>query len=257
DLLANLGLLNEHTLTALQGAEFRRLDLGPTMDDANGLNLPRGNVMHVFSRPGWFKNLDTLSFAGGQFREDFDLVHMQSRRQMKKLVLTSTGIGNEGVFHLVSLKHKLRHLDLSDNPKIDDDAIPALILFENLQYLSIFGTGILMPGLRRLAAAIQEDERILDVEIPSICEEYIDNLDKQYLLHPAPPLITDTTICSLLSKAALSRNLAGHADINSSIRCSGTRQEMVERLKNILETRKLDLVVQNMLAGEDTEAVQE
>ncbi|KIJ14357.1 hypothetical protein PAXINDRAFT_26423, partial [Paxillus involutus ATCC 200175] len=250
NVFVDSGFLNEDALVALQGAEFRQLDLGPTMHDENGLNLPRGNVMHVFSRPGWFKNLDCLSFAGGRFREDFDLVHIQSLQQIEKLVLASTGIGNEGVFHIVSLKHKLLHLDLSKNPKIDDDAIPALILFENLQYLSIFDTGVLMPGLRRLAVAIQEGGRIIDIEIPSICEAYIDNLDKQYLLQPAPPLITDAGICCVLSKAALSRNLAAHAAINSSIHFSGTRKEMAERLEKILETRKLDLVVQNMLAGE-------
>ncbi|KIK98019.1 hypothetical protein PAXRUDRAFT_9828 [Paxillus rubicundulus Ve08.2h10] len=255
DLLGERGFLNENALIALQGAEFHQLDLGPTMHDENGLNLPRGNLMQVFSRQGWFKNLDTLSFAGGRFRDDFDLVHIQSLRQIQKLVLASTGIGNEGVFHIVSLKHKLLHLDLSKNPKIDDDAIPALILFENLHYLSIFDTGVLMPGLRRLAVDIQEDGRIIDIEIPSMCEAYIDNLNKQYLLHPAPPLITDPAVCSVLGKAALSRNLAAHAATNSSIHLLGTRKEMAERLKKILEMRKLDLIVQSMLAGEDTEDV--
>ncbi|KAF9240720.1 hypothetical protein BU15DRAFT_87602 [Melanogaster broomeanus] len=256
NVLAGLGLLNERALTALRGAELHRMDLGPTMRDENGLNMPSGNLLCVLSWPGWFKNLHTLSFAGGQFRDDFDLVHIQPLQHIEKVVLANTGIGNEGVFHLVSLKQKLRHLDLSDNHKIDDDAIPALILFKNLQYLSVFGTGILMPGLRRLAAAIQEDECVFDVEIPRVCEEYIDNLDKQYLLHPAPPMITDSTICSVLSQAALSRNLAAHASINSSIHSGGTRMEMVERLKKILETRNLDLVVQSLLAGEDTEGIQ-
>jgi hypothetical protein len=52
DVIVNSGFLNEDALTALQGAEFRQLDLGPTMHDENGLNLPRGNVMHgkYFSR---------------------------------------------------------------------------------------------------------------------------------------------------------------------------------------------------------------
>lgn len=78
------------------------------------------------------------------------------------------------VFHIVALKHKLRHLDLFGNLSINDDAIPALILLENLQYLSLFGTGVLMPGLRKLAVALKGGERVVDVKIPSMCKDYID-----------------------------------------------------------------------------------
>ncbi|KIJ62914.1 hypothetical protein HYDPIDRAFT_157081 [Hydnomerulius pinastri MD-312] len=191
--------------------------------------------------------------VGGRLQEDFDLIHIQSLRELGKLVLDGTGIGNEGVFHIVSLKQYLYHLDLSNNPMIDDDAIPALILFKNLDYLSIVGTGIKMPGLRRLATPTQKEGREIAIEIPSVCEKYIDNIEKEYLLQPAPPLIVDPTVCSMLSKAALKRNLGAHAAVNSSILASGTRKEMAERLKNILETRKLDLIVREMLTDEDTE----
>ena len=69
----------------------------------------------------------------------------------------------------------------------------------------------------------------------------------QYLLHPAPPLISDPGTVGMLSKTALSRNLEAHAAINSTIVSTGPHDEMEERLLRILETRKLDLVVREML----------
>lgn len=108
-----LGALNEFTLTALHDAEVHHLNLGPTMSGVNKLNLPRGDVMRgmsltsffqssiypilaiVFSHPGWFKDLKTISFAGGRFRDDFDLACIQPLRQIERLVLGNTGVGNE------------------------------------------------------------------------------------------------------------------------------------------------------------------
>ncbi|KAF8442176.1 hypothetical protein L210DRAFT_929211 [Boletus edulis BED1] len=251
DLLGERGALNEYVLAALHDAEFRCLDLGPTMRGVNELVLPRGDVMRVFSEPGWFKHLKTLSFTGGRFRDDFSLSHIQPLCQVEKLVLANTGIGNEGIFHIVALKHKLRYLDLSGNLLISDDSVPALVLLENLQHLSIFGTGILMHGLRKLAVALKEGERVMDIKIPNTCQDYIDGMHKQYLLYPTPPLISDPGIICMLSKTALSRNLEAHAAINSSIVSTGPQDEMEERLGKILEVRNHDLVVREMLVGQD------
>lgn len=45
NLDALLGALNEYALTALIDAEFRRLDLGPTMSAVNELDFPQGDIM--------------------------------------------------------------------------------------------------------------------------------------------------------------------------------------------------------------------
>lgn len=79
------------------------------------------------------------------------------------------------MFLLVTLKEKLYYLNLAHNPKIDDDAIPAILLLTNLGYLSIQATGIDMPGFRRLAAVIHAEDRVIDIEIPFRCEKYIDS----------------------------------------------------------------------------------
>ncbi|KAL4074945.1 hypothetical protein V8B97DRAFT_1655461 [Scleroderma yunnanense] len=239
DFLAEKGLLNERVLNLLSKTKLHRLDLGPTMCDENGLNLQQS----VVGRPGHFKDLTELSFDGGQLQLDFDLVHIQGLRQLKKLCLEATGIGNEAIFLLVSLKENLETLHLAFNPKIDDDSIPAIILFNGLTFLSIYGTSIGMPGLRKLTLAILKEGRTPAVEIPEACEKYIDNLDKQYLRSPKPPLVVDPLTCLTLSESALKRNLAAHATANPSILASETREEMTERLMKILETRRLDHLV--------------
>jgi len=57
-------------------------------------------------------------------------------------------------------------------------------------------------------------------------------------------------ICGKLSDAGLRRNLEAHSACNSSIVPSGTRQELVERLFEILKIRKLDMLVVEMLGGD-------
>ena len=173
------------------------------------------------------------------------------------------------VFLLVSLKRTLTRLSLAKNPDINNEAVPAILLLSKLSFLSIFNTSIDMIGLRRLAETIFEDNRIMDIEIPFICEVYIDSTcfgwyylwlakfcldtDSQYLGFPLPPLITDPQATAQLSLAALKRNLEAHAVCNPSILAAGTRPEMIQRLSEILRIRALDMLVRDMLCGNDSE----
>jgi hypothetical protein len=163
----------------------------------------------------------------------------------------------------------LTQLSLAKNPNIDNEAVPAILLLSNLSFLSIFDTSIEMIGLRRLAKTIFEDNRTVNVEIPFVCEAYIDStcfgwylyisranfridIHSQYLAFPLPPLITDPQASAQLSLAALTRNLEAHAACNPSILAAGTRPEMVQRLSEILKIRKLDMLVKDMLSGYDS-----
>ena len=76
---------------------------------------------------------------------------------------------------MVSLKRTLTQLSLAKNPNIDNEAVPAILLLSKLSFLSIFDTSIEMTGLRRLAETIFEDNRSVNVEIPFVCEAYIDS----------------------------------------------------------------------------------
>jgi hypothetical protein len=75
----------------------------------------------------------------------------------------------------VTLKRSLLQLSIATNPHIDDDAVPALVLLSKLSFLTILDTSIDMPGIRRLAKTIYDERRIIDIEIPSECERYIDS----------------------------------------------------------------------------------
>ncbi len=77
------------------------------------------------------------------------------------------------VFLLVSLRHTLLRLSIGANLRIDDDAIPALMMFKKLCQLKIKGTQIAMDGLRRYATNIDNQGRTIHVEIPVHCQCYL------------------------------------------------------------------------------------
>ena len=50
------------------------------------------------------------------------------------------------------------------NERIDDDAIPALLILRKLNYLSLLDTSVSMAGVRRLALEVDESQRYIEVE---------------------------------------------------------------------------------------------
>ncbi|KAJ3880454.1 hypothetical protein F5051DRAFT_399785 [Lentinula edodes] len=263
DLLAAEGLLNERIINVFRTSEVTRLDLGPSLSEEGGLNIGGRAVWNVFTRPHSFLFLSELSFNNTPVL-DMDLVKLIGLPKLAVLGLKNTGVGDEGVFHLIALKLTLTRLDLSDNPCVTDDAVPALNLCINckLNFLGLVGTSVAMPGLRLMAKLIQREDRIVDVEIPEACESYIDDIPNIYLLYPQPPLITSPALCSRLSAAALQRNLEAHAEVANKrlatvgakaapvkIFTGGTKEEMCERLRNLLVKREVDLVVWGMIYG--------
>ncbi|KDR78620.1 hypothetical protein GALMADRAFT_223884 [Galerina marginata CBS 339.88] len=250
DFLSDHGYINARVLDILRTSAIERIVFAPSMFDENGLNLPESNVYSVFGKADSFSFLSELSFANVRIC-DSDIQHIHHLPNLSALNLNGTGIGNEGVFLLVSLKRTLKKLSLATNPDIDNDAIPDVLLLSSLSFLSILDTSIEMVGLRRLAEAMHTNHWIMDIEIPYACEVYVDNINSQYLYSPVAPLITNSHVCPQLSSAALKRNLEAHAVCNASIVPSGTRPEMVERLSTILKIRTLDMLVISMLEGNE------
>ncbi|KAF8151043.1 hypothetical protein B0H34DRAFT_785117 [Crassisporium funariophilum] len=250
--LADNGHVHQRVLQCFQESDIKEISFASFASDENGLNLCARELYTVFSFPNSFLFLSELSFSGIRVH-DFDLLHIQHLSRLAILLLNETGIGNEAVFLLVSLKRTLVRLSLAANPHVDDDAIPAIVLLSKLSFLSILDTGIEMGGLRRLASIIVAENRFIDIEIPFSCEAYIDGIHSKYLYHPLPPLITNHRGCPQLSEAALKRNLEAHAACNPSIVTSGTRPEMISRLSEILKTRKLDIIVKDMLDGNESD----
>ena len=154
------------------------------------------------------------------------------------------------------------------NPRITDDAIPAFLFMNKLFYLSLLDTSITMAGVRRLAVVLEETGHVMEVEVPQPCEAYITSMftehivifahtdsrplslqeiASRYRINLPAPLITEPHAVDVLSSAALKRNLSAHAEINADISTTGSKTELAERLRHILETRKADLIAQKLV----------
>ena len=70
---------------------------------------------------------------------------------------------------------------------------------------------------------------------------------QNYWVSPVPPMIVDPGAVSSLSDSAVKQNLAAHAAFNANISVDGSRSELVDRLKKILEIRRDDLLVRKLI----------
>lgn len=85
-----------------------------------------------------------------------------------------------------------------------------------------------------------------------LADQFLLEIATKYALQLPPPLLSDWKMCGHLTAAVLKRNLEAHAACNSSIIASGTRAEMLLRLSEILKVRQADILVMEMLNGNDT-----
>jgi hypothetical protein len=200
----------------------------------------------VLAKPHSFQCLTELDLSDVPL-SDYDLTHLHHLPRLSTLLLNATGIGNEAcvspflteqvflpprsVFHLLALRHTLSFLHLEDNPRITDDAAPALVLLGKLRFLSLVGTGLCMPGLRRFA--LHTPARVALI-IPAACEAYLVRLPPR-IVSPDP---------TAMGVAALRKALAAQG-----ASAGGGKAEMVERLTEVL-TRMEDWAVRAMLWGE-------
>ncbi|KAJ7765517.1 hypothetical protein DFH07DRAFT_1015341 [Mycena maculata] len=226
------------------------------MSDEDELSIAGKDIFlaFVFGKPNRSSSLTKLSFADTPV-QDFDLVHIKHLPSLITLNLNNTGIGNEafasrlGRRLLTEMLFAYSPLSIATNPKIDDDAVPAILLLSGLSFLTTLDTSIDMPGLRHLAKTILYERRSIEIsksQSPASATLTV-HLGSRHLLKPDPPLITDPTAVSELSAAALKRNLAAHAICNPDVATAGTKPEILERLRNILEMRKMDLLVREMM----------
>jgi len=68
-------------------------------------------------------------------------------------------------------------------------------------------------------------------------------------------MITDPNACSSLSVNALKANLAGHAQFNPTIYLSGSKPELIDRLRGILERREADQIVRDIVYGQEESGI--
>ncbi|KDQ58982.1 hypothetical protein JAAARDRAFT_127677, partial [Jaapia argillacea MUCL 33604] len=244
------GILDCRILPLFRASRVSQLDLTKSVQQEGGLNMFGLDLLKVLSMPNSFRFVTEIKLCDTPMK-DLDLIHLHHLPRLSQLCLDNTTIGNEAIFHLVSLRRTLKDLSISENPCIDNDAVPALLLLSKLCKLNILDTCIGMQGLRRFAKTINDEDREIDIILPYRCADYIENMHTQYLIDPRSPLITSPHACSELSTSALKRNLAEHAKYNGGVIVGGTKDEMVEGLRRLLERRKRDLLVREMMWNGD------
>ncbi|PSS34015.1 hypothetical protein PHLCEN_2v1919 [Hermanssonia centrifuga] len=249
--LFSSGALSERILDILRTSEIEFLDLTASLAEEDGLNFKARDMLHVFAKPNSFLFLSEINLNDVRLY-DADLMHIHRLPRLGCLSLNNTGISNEGIFLLIPLKRCLVDLDIANNSLIDDDSISAILMLIKLQFIGLYGTAITMDGLRRIASHLKQTRRTMEVDVPEDCEEYIRNharteLPQQYWLVPASPLISDPTEALRLSSQALEQNLAAFAEFDQELLCDGSKTNMVKRLQDILETRRNDLLVRELV----------
>ncbi|KAF8213210.1 hypothetical protein K438DRAFT_2158438, partial [Mycena galopus ATCC 62051] len=190
----------------------------------------------------------SLNHSKVEARDLADLKHLPS---LQTLSLNETGIGNDSVFSIVKFAPHILHLCIAFNPDISNDVVPALLSLLNLNFLTIVDTSVDMIGIRSLGASMRAESRFIDVEIPHSCVDYLDALKSKYAVNIQRPLIDDPKKVDGLKTAALQRNLAAHGKCNSAILATGTKVEMAKHLKALLEMRKADMLVRELLLVAD------
>ncbi|KAI0636314.1 hypothetical protein C8Q77DRAFT_1192066 [Trametes polyzona] len=269
DILAVEGRLTAPILRLFRTSEVECLDLVTSMSDEGGLNLGARDILRTLSVPDSFLFLQELNFSGVRL-DDTDALCFNRLPRLSRVWLNKTGIGNEAIYHMIALKRSLEELDISFNTTIDDDTVPALLRMRKLQFVSLVRTSVSMVGMRRLALASfrADDEECLQVDPPRAVEDYLDcefparlsctsftanayipAIEGEYLMQPHPPLVVSPAAVSQLSVSALVRNLSAHAACNPRISAKGTKEELVDRLTQILQVREGDLAVQALLNG--------
>ncbi|KAF8339853.1 uncharacterized protein EI90DRAFT_2848997, partial [Cantharellus anzutake] len=200
----------------------------------------------VLKKPNSFQDLIQLILDGIPI-QSCDLTFISSLPRLEILSLPNTRITNEAIAYIVPLKRTLASLNLACNPNLSDDCCINLAYLDSLRTLSIHGTGISMIGLRRFCESVRPAIR-MRIELPRGCIDYLKRRSHPQTsaltaANTAYPLIKDPAECSNLSNTALKYNLSVYSLRNPSIPTSGTREELVAKLKAVLESKEADMKV--------------
>ncbi|KAF5359395.1 hypothetical protein D9756_002912 [Leucocoprinus leucothites] len=244
--LGKNGLLTTPLMRILGMSDVQELLLGPSLQDHNGLNIGPPNLFPELHGHGTFKCLVKLSCDNAPLKDD-NIVNLHGL-PLQELSLNGTSLSNAAIFVLIPLRNTLIRFSISGNPAINNDVIPALMMFLNLKLLVLRGTHIEIEGLRRFAENIHSENRRLKVEIPLHCRYYLDHMRHYYLLHPAPPLLSayDREEIWGLQLVDLRKNLAAHGAVNREVLTTGNKADLRERLGELLLRRKGDMMVKKM-----------
>ncbi|KAF9648954.1 hypothetical protein BDM02DRAFT_3095551, partial [Thelephora ganbajun] len=241
------GHLSGRILDLFRSSEIQFLDLAPSMLDLEGLNLASRSLLDSFQKPNSFLFVSEISLSDTPL-QDFDIVSIHHLPRLSVLWLNNTGIGNEAICHLVSLRRSLTELYIGANPRVNDDVVTPLLMLSKLSRLSLVDTGVSLQGLRRFAVSV--DGAVQAYPRIHVSPEWINYLRKNsYQLEVRPPLIDDPSHCRRLSLAVLKINLSLHTRYDMASLETATKTELAFRLEEFLLIRRADILLREFVFG--------
>ncbi|CAG8516057.1 2639_t:CDS:2 [Ambispora leptoticha] len=213
-------------------------------------------ILSIFSQPNSFQSLKWLKLSDMPISDPY-LIHLHSLQSLEQLYLDNTSISDEGIANLVALKNSLKQLDLANNIHITDRSFYILRYFEVLEQLALEGTSITMYGLRTFVRE-SRSKNLHQLTVPQECRDYLNHRHLLYCIAPKQqknpnriPFIIDPRRVALLSTATLKLQLTFHYEVNPNICITGEKAELADRLREILERRRDDGKVLQLVGGRD------
>ncbi|CAG8500917.1 5474_t:CDS:2 [Ambispora gerdemannii] len=212
-------------------------------------------ILSIFSQPNSFQSLKWLKLSDMSISDSY-LIHLHTLQSLEQLYLDNTSTSDEGIANLVALKSTLKQLDLANNIRITDRSFYNLRYFEVIEQLALEGTSTTMDGLRTFVRE-SRSKNLHQLTVPQECRDYLNHRHLLYCIAPKQqnsnriPFIIDPRRVVLLSMATLKLQLAFHYEINPNICITGGKVELADRLREILERRRDDGKVLQLVGGRD------
>lgn len=165
------------------------------------------------------------------------------------LDLCATGLTNPALYHLVCHGRTLASLNVANNEGISDEVWPVFAALPRLAALYLRGTGFSLPALRLLVSSLPAGCRLLSMPAPAI--HHLNSLHTKYCVEIPEGYITDPAQLASGGTSSgmqvLKKNLELHAKYNRDVLVSGSKADLVHRLRTLLLGRQADLKLISVL----------
>ncbi|TGZ80159.1 hypothetical protein EX30DRAFT_341731 [Ascodesmis nigricans] len=229
------------------------LDLSaPSTSEPTFLEVPDSTLLAPLFVQNRFTSLTTLSLRNLSLSDD-DLAFLRLLPSLTTLDLHNTNIGTHALHHLVCHRYTLTSLNIAMNPRITDDTRIILRALSSLTFLFLRGTSFTLPALRRLVMDdLPRKCRLLSLPAPVI--DHLNTRGSKYALDIPPGYMTepDANKIANMNLPFLKKQLEAHQKWNKDIQTTGTKVELVARLRNVLWNRKADERILEVLGRKET-----
>ncbi|KAI9827635.1 MAG: hypothetical protein M1819_006924 [Sarea resinae] len=200
----------------------------------------RARFFSAFFSLGTFVTLSNLNLSRITITVD-DISSLRLLPALETLNLSSTDIGTHHLLHLATHAQTLFDLNISGNPLINDDARVPLTALWRLTALHLRGTSITMSCLRSLVYALPLACRL--ITLPQPCLSYLNARGDYYSTSIPLGYVQDPRHVPNLTLEALKKNLALHKAVNRDVMLTGSKIDLVDRLRGLLCRRVADAKV--------------